>query len=154
MFPSQVVRETSEVIIPQEERLCRPARGHGIHWSYFNLLLKLCPLTPSLNFHISQYNSYPNLLTSQTIETFHFGGTLGDGKSTPVLVFPVFSCLQKRVDVLILFSMRTFDQVLEGVVILKPHCFSDVTRTQGHLRLGREPTVPDLGGDSSLLALN
>lgn len=49
-------------------------------------------------------------------------------------------------DVLILFSMRTFDQVLVGVVILKPHCFSDVTRTQGYLRLGREPTIPDLGG--------
>ena len=68
MLPSQVARDTSEVIIPQEGRVCRPARGMGFPGPTF--LLKFCPLTPSLNFHISQHNSYHNLLTSQRIETF------------------------------------------------------------------------------------
>ena len=36
---------------------------------------------------------------------------------------------------------------------LKPHS-SDETRIQLHLRLGLEPTVTDLGGDSNPLSLN
>ena len=36
--------------------------------------------------------------------------------------------------------------------LLKLHSFSDGTRTHSHLRLGLEPMIPDLGGDSDPLS--
>lgn len=70
MLLSQVAGDMSEVIIPQEERVCRPATGNKEGYPGSTLLLKLCPVTPFLNFHISQHVSYPKLLMSQTIELF------------------------------------------------------------------------------------
>lgn len=111
---SLVARATSEVIVPQEEGVCRSEAGKKegtgeLAWTQEFIeetpcdsllaLLKLCLLPPFVKFHLPQRVRAPELLPSQTTEPLPASilGVLWEMASLlPVLAFALCSATFKE----------------------------------------------------------